>query len=87
MKIVDTEPGISTGNLQRLATVVGNLVEVAFVQANAFAVVQIDGRNNFQFFNSRKFRNKRAPSAEERSGWNCAATKLPRPIIAENKSV
>ena len=52
----------------RVIAVFGRLLEIPLVQADAFTVLQVDGRNDSHDDVSMKFLNNREPAVEDRSG-------------------
>ena len=67
----------------RIGVVAGFGLEVASQQPHAMAVLQVERRDEAHQAIARKFCSIRAPTAAERSGWNCAPKKLRHSTQAE----
>ena len=61
----------------------GCLRHVALLQANALAVLEVDGGVKDHGRHARKFWRSRRPSCWLFSGWNCVPTMFSRPTMAE----
>ena len=60
----------------RIEGVAGLPGVVALAQAHDTATAKIQRGNDFKSHRERKFFNNKAPTAAERSGWNCMPQKL-----------
>ena len=60
----------------------GRLLHVAELQADALAVLEVDGGKRITGFHLRKLAMRARPSAWLFSGWNCVPAILSRPTIA-----
>ena len=83
------ERAVAGRELERIHVVARLLGEIALEQSHAAAVAQIDGGDQFHWMHvslktHRKLSSIRAPTLDDRSGWNCVPKKLRCPITAEN---
>ena len=67
---------IAPALLHGIDVVAGFARVVALAQTHDATTAQVEGRNDLEAHESRKFLSRRAPTAAERSGWNCMPWKL-----------
>ena len=82
MQIFEALLGEGTRLRRRIAVEYGGARHVALLQADALAVLQIDGGKENHGFHFKKFAISASPKLWLFSGWNCVPIMVSRPTIA-----